>query len=261
MPHPTRFLEFAIMPERQTLVLIHAFPQDHAMWEEQAQAFRTEYRVFTPDVFGFGGSPLPDGDWTIEDFADELAGAMEQLGIREPFVLGGLSMGGYVALAFAKEYPEKLRGLILADTRADADSAEAKANREKSIAALATQTPAEFIEGMIPKVLGDTTRKSRPEIVERVRAIGSRQSREGIVAALKALRDRSDSTDELEDIEVPTLVIVGAEDTVTPPAISEAMAKVLPNATLEVIAEAGHLSNMEQPAAFTAAMRKWLSKL
>ena len=170
-------------------------------------------------------------------------------------------MGGYIALAFAKEYPEKLRGLILADTRADADSSEAKANREKSITAMATQSPADFIEGMIPKVLGETTRNSRPEIVDRVRSIGSRQSREGIIAALKALRDRSDSTEILSEIEVPTLVIVGAEDIVTPPALSEAMAKALPEATLEVIPEAGHLSNMEQPAAFTAAVRKWLATI
>jgi 3-oxoadipate enol-lactonase len=249
------------MSAKEVLVLIHAFPQDHTMWEEQAQEFRREYRVFTPDVFGFGGSPLPEEGWTIDDFADELAGAMEVLKIDSPFILGGLSMGGYVALAFAKEYPEMLRGLILADTRADADSTEAKANRDKSIAVMATQTPAEFIEGMIPKILGETTRNSCPEIVECVRATGSKQSKEGIIAALAALRDRSDSTADLASIEVPTLVIVGEEDTVTPLALSEAMVKALPNATLEVIPKAGHLSNVEQPAAFTAAVRKWLGTI
>ena len=246
--------------DKPVLVLIHAFPQDHTMWEAQAANLRTDHRVFAPDVFGFGGTPLPDEDWTIDSYADNLAAAMEELGIDTPFVLGGLSMGGYIALAFARKFPERLRGLILADTRADADTEEAKANREKTIAAMATQTPADLIEQMLPKLLCESTRASKPEIVERVRTTASRQSREGVIAALKALRDRSDSTASLKNMPFPTLVIVGAEDAITPPALAEAMVKELPNATLEVIANAGHLSNLEQPEAFATAIRNWMQK-
>ena len=252
-------LSYADRGVGETIVLVHAFPLNREMWAEQEVALAADYRILTTDVFGFGGSNLPEGGWSVDSYAERLAEMLDELKITGPIVLGGLSMGGYVALAFARKYPERLRGLILADTRADADSPETKANRDKSIAAMATQTSADLIEQMMPKMLSETTRNTKPAVVARVRELASKQSREGVIAGLKALRDRPDSTTSLKDFQFPVLVIVGAEDAATPPALAEAMVKELPNATLEVIPDGGHLSNLEMPEAFTAAMTRWLA--
>jgi pimeloyl-ACP methyl ester carboxylesterase len=243
----------------ETIVLVHAFPLNREMWGDQETALAAYHRVLTPDVFGFGGSSSPEGGWSVDSYADRMAELLDGLNITGPIVLGGLSMGGYIALAFARKFPERLKGLILADTRADADSPEAKANREKTIVAMANQTSADLIEQMLPKMLAETTRQTKPEVVTKVRELASKQLRECVIAGLKALRDRPDSTASLKGFQFPVLVIVGAEEAITPLALAEAMVKELPNATLAVIPNAGHLSNLEQPEAYTAAISQWLA--
>jgi 3-oxoadipate enol-lactonase len=242
------------------VVLLHAFPLCREMWAAQ-RGLADRFRVVTPDLFGFGNSPVPAGGWTMDSMADALAGFLTGVGIGEPVVLGGLSMGGYVALAFARKYPDRLRGLVLADTRAEADAPEAKTNRDKTIAFARQSSAAAVVEQMLPKLLGEFTRANRPDVVAEVKRIGSAQSVDGVAAGLAALRDRPDATPSLAAIRVPTLVVVGAEDALTPPDVARKLAGAIPGAKLEVIPTAGHLSSLECPAEFTTAVRMFLASL
>jgi pimeloyl-ACP methyl ester carboxylesterase len=235
------------------LVLLHAFPLDSAMWRPQVEALRATYRVLTPDMPGFGGSAPFAGPPSIDTMADAVAGLLDELRI-ERVVLAGLSMGGYAALAFARRHAARLNGLLLADTRAEPDSEEAKANRNKLIAFARTATALDVFEQLLPKMVSDETRSRRPEVVDEARRIAARQSVGGIVAALEALRDRADAGPVLRTIAVPTLVIVGRDDVLTPPAVAEKLRDGITGARLVVLDGAGHLSNLERPEAFTAAL-------
>jgi 3-oxoadipate enol-lactonase len=242
------------------LVLLHAFPLSRAMWQPQRQALEGVARLITPDLRGFGGtSPFPAAP-AIERVADDIAELLDLLKL-DKVVLGGLSMGGYAALAFAKKHGSRLRGLILADTKSEGDSDEAKAGRDKMIAFAKSHTAVEVLEQMLPKLLGEKTRQEKPEVEAEVRRIASSQSPAAIMAALQALRDRPDSTPVLNTIAVPTLVLVGSDDALTPPALAEGMAAKLPKAQLVKIPGAGHLSNLEDPAAFNAAVRGFLAAI
>jgi pimeloyl-ACP methyl ester carboxylesterase len=242
------------------VVLLHAFPLCREMWAPQ-RSLADRFRVVTPDLFGFGGSPVPAAGWTMDATADALAAFLPGIGITQPVVLGGLSMGGYAALAFARKYPDRLRGLVLADTKAEADTAQAKANRDKTIAFVRENSAEAVVEQMLPKLLGAFTLANRPDVVAEVKRIGSAQSVDGVAAGLAALRDRPDATTTLPTIRVPTLVVVGAEDTLTPPDGARTMADAIPDARLEVIPTAGHVSNLECPAEFTTAVRMFLASL
>jgi pimeloyl-ACP methyl ester carboxylesterase len=253
-------LAYESVGDGRPVVLLHAFPLCREMWAAQ-RGLADRFRVVTPDLFGFGGSPVPAAGWTMDAMAEALAAFLPGIGIDQPVVLGGLSMGGYAALAFARKYPDRLRGLVLADTKAEADTAEAKTNRDKTIAFARENSAEAVVEQMLPKLLGDFTRANRPNVVAAVRRIGSAQSVDGVAAALAALRDRPDATATLSHIRVPTLVAVGAEDTLTPPDGAKKMADAIPDAKLEVIPTAGHLSNLECPSEFTTAVRMFLATL
>jgi pimeloyl-ACP methyl ester carboxylesterase len=243
------------------VVLLHAFPFSRAMWRPQREALQSECRIITPDLRGFGGTAGFDGAPTVERMADDVAELLDALNITDPAVIGGLSMGGYVALAFARRYPLRLRALILADTRAEADSAEAKANRERLIAFGRTHPANDIFEQMLPKLIGDDTRARRPEVVAEARRIAAAQKPAGIVAALEALRDRPDATPHLHTISAPTLVLVGSEDALTPPAVAQTLTAGISGARPVIIQGAGHLSNLEQPEAFNDAVRGLLRQL
>ncbi len=254
-------LSFDDLGDGPAVVLLHAFPLARTMWRPQVEALQGEYRVITPDLRGFGGSRGFADAPSVETMADDVAGLLDELKVPGPVVLGGLSMGGYVALAFARRHPARLRGLVLADTKADPDDAEGRANRDRLIAFAQNNTARAVIDQMLPKLLGADTTARRPEVVEEVRAIASRQTVAGIVGALKGLRDRPDANPDLGAVAVPTLVLVGRDDTLTPPAKSEEMAARIPNARLVVLDGAGHLSNLEQPERFNAALRSFLQSL
>lgn len=232
------------------LVLLHAFPLPSELWRSQLETLSQEFRVIAPDLPGFGNSPDFADDPSIDHMANSVMALLQQLHIEEPIILGGLSMGGYTALAFARLFPESLRALILCDTRAEADTNEGKAGRDKMIALAESEGAMPVIEQMLPKLLGETTQKERAEVVQTVRALASQQSPKAIINALRALRDRSDSLDLLPQITVPTLVIVGEEDSITPVSMSQTLADKIPGAKLEIIPQAGHLSNIEQPEIF-----------
>jgi pimeloyl-ACP methyl ester carboxylesterase len=239
------------------VVLLHAFPLSREMWRPQIEALSPEFRVLAPDLPGFGGSTGFTDEPSIDGMAVAVGEFLDALSIAEPIALAGLSMGGYVALAFARKYPDRLRALILADTRAEPDDAAAKANRDKMIAFAADHSAADVIEQMLPKMLSEETRTKRPEVVAGVRRIAAAQPIGGIVNAVKALRNRPDARPELDIIAVPALVLVGAEDALTPPALSEDLA-VRIRGSLQIIPAAGHLSNLERPEVFNEAVRRLL---
>jgi 3-oxoadipate enol-lactonase len=238
------------------VVLLHAFPLDSSMWEGQINVLSARYRVVAPDLPGFGGSDVQEG-LTVDAAADAVAELLDRLGADGPVVVGGLSMGGYVALAFARLYPQRVGGLILADTKSDADDEAAKAKRDEAILKVREHGAGVLVEDMIPKLIYVDGPRAGP-IGKQVRAVGNRQNAAGIAAALRALRDRPDARPGLAHIAAPALVIVGEHDAVTPPAKAEELARGLSNARLVHVPEAGHLSNLENPDVFTAAVGAFL---
>ncbi len=243
------------------LVLLHAFPLSRAMWRAQVQDLGADHRVLAPNLRGFGGSSAWQGSPSVEVMADDVASLLDALKLTEPVALGGLSMGGYVALAFARRHPQRLRALILADTKAEADNAEAKANRNTMIEFARGHSAADVIERMMPKMVSDKTRTQRPDVIDEVRSIASAQTTTAIIGALEALRDRPDATPGLADIKVPTLVIVGTEDALTPPTVAQVLVERIPQARLVTLEGAGHLSNLEHPSQFTEEVRSFLRGL
>src|SRR6185437_5558270 len=238
-----------------TLVLLHAFPLDREMWRPQMAGLCGAANVVTLDLPGFGAAPV-DEHFNVDSAADRVAAAT-----TGPIVLGGLSMGGYVALAFARRHPDRLAGLVLADTRADPDDVASRTNRDRMIDLVREFGPAKVYEAMIPKLVAAETLDGRPEVIAELKRIARRQSAAGMIGGLKALRDRPDATPGLAKIAVPTLILVGEHDSLTPPIMAEGMARLIPRSRLVVIPGAGHLSNLENPAAFNAAIAEFLAKL
>lgn len=243
------------------LLLIHGFPFDSRSWDKQLSALSGQAQVITPDLPGFGDSPAGEGPYSVQRYAEDCVAVLDGLDITEPVVVGGLSMGGYIALAFVRHFPERVAGLVLASTRPGADSDEGKANRDKAIADVQANGVAAFVEGMHPKLLAPSSYETKPEVAARLKGIMLSASEAGVVGALQAMRDRPDATGELAQIEVPSLVIHGEEDGVIPISEAEAMAAALPNAELVRIADAGHLPPMEQPQAFNAAVEAFLGRI
>jgi pimeloyl-ACP methyl ester carboxylesterase len=255
------WVEFGDTGRGRPVVLLHAFPLGRAMWRSQVAALQADYRVITPDLRGFGGTDAFAGPPSVDAMADDLAALLDVLEVREPVALGGLSMGGYVALAFARRHAGRLAALVLADTRAEPDNDEGRANRDKLIAFAEQQSTSAVIEQMMPRLVSDETRSLRPEVVEEVRRLGSAQSPRGVIGALQAMRDRPDARPGLGRIKVPTLVVVGSEDAFAPPAVAESLTGAIAGAQRVVIPGAGHLSNLERPEPFNEALRAFLREV
>jgi 3-oxoadipate enol-lactonase len=244
-----------------TLVFLHAFPFCREMWQPQRSRLEGEFRLIIPDLPGFGGSSGFVAEPSIDQMAENTASLLDALGILGPVTLAGLSMGGYVALAFARKYPQRLRALILANTRAEPDDETAKANRNRLIAEAAQKSVAEIFEPMLPRMVSPATLAHRPDVVAEVRRLASQQSATAVIAASQALRDRPDSRPHLVHITVPTLVISGRDDIITPPPVLTALAEAIPSARLVSIEQAGHLANLEQPDAFNECLMTFLRSL
>jgi 3-oxoadipate enol-lactonase len=246
----------------RTYVLLHAFPLGANQWEPQMRSIPAGWRLITPDLRGFGGSTELDSPSAaaIADYADDVADLMDELAVPRA-VIGGLSMGGYAALALLQAKPQLIEALVLADTRATADSPEARANRRNMLALVDREGPSGVAREMMPKLLGKTTRELNPSAEAQVRRLIKQQSPVAIRGAINRMMHRPDSTALLPGVSVPTLVIVGEEDELTPPEDSRRMAEAVPGAILVTIPAAGHLSNMEQPDAFNAALNGFLAKL
>ena len=243
-------------------VLLHAFPIGANLWEPQIRSIPRGWRLITPDLRGFGGSTELDsvGALSMSDYADDLVDLLDELGIAR-LVVGGASMGGYATLAFFQAAADRVEGLVLANTRAGADSPEARANRRNMLALLDREGPSGVAREMMPKLLGKTTRETNPEAEATVRRLIKQQSPVAIRAAIHRMMHRPDSTPLLAQVTVPTLVVTGDEDELIPIDESRAIAAAVRGATLVVIPHAGHLSNLEQPAAFNDALTAFLTKL
>ncbi len=242
------------------VLFLHAFPFDLHMWEAQARDLETQQQIVRFDCRGFGGSPPGDGLLTMERIADDAVALLDHLGISRPVVCG-LSMGGYAAFAMVRRHPDRLRALVLADTRAGADGAEARKRRSALAERVRREGVAPAAEAFVPSLLGATSQARRPDLVQHVRDLILGTSQRGICDALAGLAARADSMATLREIRVPTLVVCGEEDTLTPVAEAETMVAAIPGSRLAVIPEAGHLANLENPEAFNAALRAFLSTL
>lgn len=239
------------------VVLLHAFPFSHALFDPQFPALEREFRVAAFDFRGHGGSPVPPAPPTMETLVDDLLGVMDGLGM-ERAVLLGVSMGGYCALRAAEREPGRVAGLVLADTKSAADGDEGKAVRTTLAARVREQGAAAFAEGFQRVVLSGRTLGERPAVAARVRELIAANPVEGIAGALHALSSRTDTTPALGGFRFPVLVVVGGEDALTPPEEARAMAAAIPGASCAVIPGTGHLPNLEDPAAFEAAVLPFL---
>lgn len=242
------------------VVLLHAFPVNAGMWEDQIVALAPRWRVVAPDLPGFGQSPPSAADATIDGWGDLVAELVRSLGLGS-VVVGGLSMGGYVAFSLLRRHPSLVAGLVLADTRAATDTPEVLQRRTDQQQKIADGKVNEVIEAMVESLLSEQTHAERPEVVERARALMSSTPPETIVAGLEAMKHRADATGELARIDVPVLVLVGEDDGPSPPSVAREMAEAVADARLEVLPGAGHLSNLEAPVEFNRAVESFLSGL
>lgn len=239
------------------VVLVHAFPLSAEFWDAQRSALPDGWRLFTPDLPGFGGSTEPPA-MSVEAMAASVLSGMDARGI-ERAVIGGLSMGGYVTFAMWRLAPERFAGLVLADTRATADNDQQKEGRRTMMTTARERGASAVADEMLPKVLGATTKRERPELAERTRRMIEGNRPDAIAGAAEAMLRRPDSTPLLRDIRVPTLIVCGEEDTTTPPSDSEAMHRAIAGSRLVLLPGAGHLSSLETPEPFNAALGHFLA--
>jgi len=237
------------------LVFLHAFPMNRRMWAAQESALASRFRVVTVDLRGHGESDAPYWRYSLDQYADDVQALLDHLHItRAVFV--GLSMGGYLAFALYRHHPHVIAGLIFADTRAEADKPEQARWRFELAQRTGAGGPSVVVAEMLPKLLSPKTHATQPAVVDQVRSIMAAAPVTGIVGDLMALAERPDSAGLLSSIRVPSLVIVGEDDVLTPPADAERIAAGIHGAKLVKIADAGHLSNMEQPALFNRAVEE-----
>jgi pimeloyl-ACP methyl ester carboxylesterase len=248
-------------PDGRAVVWLHAFPLTARMYTDQLAAAPPGWRVLAPDLAGLGASDDHEQDAAdLHDYARDVVALLDALGIDRA-VVGGVSLGGYVTLAVARLAPQRLLGVILADTKAPADSVDAREGRARMLEIVRDTGPTGVAGEMLGKLLGESTRRERPSIVEQVRAMIQSNRADGIRRAVLRLRDRPDATPGLATLSAPALVLVGAEDAITPLADAEQLAAAIPRASLEVVPAAGHLANLENPGPFNAAVAAFLARV
>jgi len=248
------------LPQGLPVVFVHGFPFSHAMWDQQMMALPQEYRAVSYDVRGHGQSEVGDGQYSIEYFVDDLIGLLDHLGIKQS-VICGLSMGGYVALRTAERHPERVRALVLCDTRSEADPNEAKVKRAGQAKSVKQTGAKAFADGFVKAVFAPATFQSNPKAVDAIKAVIAGTSPLSIAGTLLALSSRTDTTASLSAINVPTLIMVGELDTLTPPAASEAMHKLIKGSTLQIIPQAAHMSNLENAPVFNGHLTDFLKTI
>ena len=240
------------------LLLIHGFPLDRTLWRTQIAGLSQIYRVIAPDLRGFGQSSQTDGEGvSMDQYAADLKALLDSVSVRQA-VIGGISMGGYIALSFYAQYADRVKGLILANTRAVPDSQEGKQSRLANAQKVGESGPGFLIESMAPKMLAPT---ARPEIAIAVRSMMARQRPAGITSALRGMAARPDRTALLRFATVPVLIVSGSQDALIPPSDSEAMHALIPDSRLVIIPDAGHLSNLDKADAFNHLVREFYKQV
>ena len=244
----------------QPVVLLHGYPFNRTLWSEQVSALSNSYRVITPDLRGLGESDATPGAATMNRMAQDVAALLDHLEISRA-VIGGLSMGGYVALAFYKQFPSRVRALVLADTRAQADTEEGKQTRLQHAEKALAEGMAGIADSMLPKLLTPETVSKRPEVVKRVRDMMLKTKPEGAAGALLGMAERDDQTPLLAQVTCPALILVGREDPITPVPDSERMNRGIAGSRLVVIENAAHVSNLERAEQFNDELLRFLNLL
>ncbi|HKP00594.1 MAG TPA: alpha/beta fold hydrolase [Nitrospiraceae bacterium] len=242
------------------LVFLHAFPLNRTMWAQQEEALSARCRIITLDLRGHGESDAPLWHYTLDQSADDVRALLDHLGIRQALFVG-LSMGGYILFAFYRKYAVRVKGMILADTRAQADTEEGRDGRFQMAQTAYTKGPSAIADIMIPKLLSPATIQTRPEIVQKVRRMIEGNQISGIAGDLMAMAERPDSVPLLLQITCPTQIIVGELDQTTPSSDAKLMVEQIPSARLAIIPNAAHLANLEQPEAFNQIVAAFASEL
>lgn len=255
-------LGYTIAGHGPAIVLLHGFPLNRAMWGPQVEALRDRFTVITPDLIGFGESEPPANPdrMTMDAFADAVLGLLDALG-HQRVVLGGFSMGGYVLFRVLARAAERVSGLVIADSRAGPDSEEARQRRMGAIARIREQGPEGFVGDFLAGLVGATTKSRSPRFLETVRRLAGTPPVAALVGALTAMAGRPDSRPSLASVTVPALVLVGEEDTVTPPDAAREIASGIRGARLVTIPGAGHLANLEVPDVFNASLLDFAGRL
>ncbi len=254
------YIDVGVDSGKPPIVLIHGFPFSSEMWKPQIDFLKTKHHVIAYDVRGHGNSEDGDGQYTIEFFVDDLIALLDRLKIGKA-ILCGLSMGGYIALRAIERNPDRVAALVLCDTGPQADSNEVKIRRAANIKSVKMNGVKAFADSFVKAVFAPSSLKSKPFEVEAIRKIIEANSEVGICGTLLALACRTDTTDSLDLIRVPTLIMVGEEDRVTPQKLSELMDSKIPGSYFHVLKGAAHLSNLENPEDFNRHLEEFLSTL
>ncbi|MBA3947804.1 MAG: alpha/beta fold hydrolase [Herpetosiphonaceae bacterium] len=252
-------IHFTHEGQGEPVMLIHGFPLSVDMWRPQRAALSQRYNVYSIDLRGFGRSDPPTGAMSIDTYADDVVALLNALGIGQA-VVGGLSMGGYITMALLRRHPERVKAVMLLDTKMTPDTALGRQGRNEMIVQARTEGPASIAAAMLPKMLTPATVQANPALTEHVRTLMATASVPGLICALEALRERPDSTMTLKNARVPALIVVGSADTLTPAAESGAMQEVMHNAFVIEIPGAAHLSTLEQPSLVDAALLAFLDQ-
>jgi 3-oxoadipate enol-lactonase len=257
---PGGMMSYREFGEGSPVVFLHAFPLDSRMFEPQAEALAGFRHLITPDFPGFGRSPRAPAQPDMRYYAEGVRGLLDRLKLDRA-VLGGVSMGGYVVFECLRLFPERVTGLVLANTRPEPDSDEIRENRRKMARRVAEEGVEVLVELQMERLLAPDTIENDERVVERVRAMILESNPNGVVAALGAMRERPDSTPLLGKIEVPTLVIGGEQDGISSPEVMGAMAEKIPDSRHVTLSNAGHLSNLEAPDGFNTALKEFFEEL
>ena len=242
------------------LIFLHAFPLNRTMWAKQEEGLSSQFRVITIDLRGHGESDAPLRHYSLDQAADDVHGLLDYLSIRQA-VFVGLSMGGYILFAFYRKYAQCVKGLVLADTRAQADTDEGKLARFEMAQIAHKQGPRAIADIMIPKLLSPVTIQTRPKLVQCVRTMIEGNQVSGITGDLMAMAERPDSIPLLKQVTCPAQIIVGELDIPTPPSDAKLMVDWMPNARLTIIPGAAHLSNLERPDPFNDTVRSFVADI
>jgi 3-oxoadipate enol-lactonase len=248
------------LPGASPVVFIHGFPFSHRMWKPQMEALSPSFRAIAYDVRGHGESYVGDGQYTIEGHVDDLFALLDALSIPRSVIVG-LSMGGYITLRALERAPERFSGVVLCDTRSEADGNEAKLKRHAGIQLVKSQGSAAFAENFIQALFAPASLQSQNEAVDLIRDIIRHTPPLSIAGTLLALAGRTDTTASLGAIRVPTLILAGEHDIITPPAAAQSMHERIPQSELHIVPGAGHMSNVENPSFFNEKLLKFLRKI
>jgi pimeloyl-ACP methyl ester carboxylesterase len=247
-------------PSNTSVLFLHGFPFSHEMWKPQLDIVSKQYRAVAYDLRGHGGSYVGDGQFTIEGHVDDLVAMLDFLKIRKTVIVG-LSMGGYITLRALERNPERFIAAVLCDTRSEADSNEAKVKRAAGMVGVKRNGSASFADGFVKAVFAQESLKAKPTLVQSIHKIIFYTPPLSIAGTLLALAGRTDTTASLVNIKIPTLILVGEHDAITPPAASKAIHEKIAGSELHIVPHSAHMSNMENPEFFNEKLLSFLRRV